>query len=89
MKPCTICFKCQGLPEQHITTEKSTLFIDLKVNMQYKTSINKKNKMDKAYKHLQSQGHIKMAYHCSKFNAYCLLTCREHATLIFAFANPL
>ena len=24
-------------------------------------------------KHLQSQGHVKIAYHCSKFNAYCLL----------------
>ena len=32
------------------------------------------NKMaGKPYKHLQSQGLVKMGYHCSKFNAYCSL----------------
>ena len=29
---------------------------------------------------LQSQGHVKMTYRCSKCNAYWLLSCREHAT---------
>ena len=45
----------------------------------------KKKKLDKPYKRLQSPGedHVKMAYRCSKFNAYCLFRCREHAALIF------
>ena len=30
----------------------------------------------------------KMAYRCRKFNAYCLLSCREHAKLIFLFWRP-
>ena len=43
-----------------------------------------KNKLDKPYKRVQSQGqgHVKIAYRCRTFNAYCLLSCREHATLI-------
>ena len=32
-----------------------------------------KNEMVKPYTVLQSQGHVKMAYRCSKFNAYYLL----------------
>ena len=32
----------------------------------------KTNKVGKPYKHLQSQGYIKMAYCCSKFNAFSL-----------------
>ena len=52
--------------------------------------------MDKPYKRLQSQGQgqvkniKKKAYRCSQFNAYCLLSCRGHATLIFLnFVDPL
>ena len=34
------------------------------------------NKLGKQYKRLPSQGHVKMAYRCGKFNAYCLLSSR-------------
>ena len=54
----------------------------------------KANKLDKPNKRLQSQGHVKRGLQLykkvyiiiiiiiSKFNAYCLHSCREHATLI-------
>ena len=29
----------------------------------------------KPYTRLPSLGHVKMAYRCSKFNAYCLFSC--------------
>ena len=36
--------------------------------------VQNKTLVGKPHKHkLQSQGHVKMAYCCSKFNAYCLL----------------
>ena len=48
-----------------------------------------KNEMVKPYQRLQSQGYVKMAYRCSKLNAYFLLSCREHATLIcFCLCRP-
>ena len=43
-----------------------------------KSCREKINKMDKPYKRLQSQGHVKWP----TVIAYCLLSCREHATLI-------
>ena len=46
-----------------------------------------RNKLDKPYKRLQSQGHVKKkkkAYRCcSKFNNCCLLSCRNSSTLNF------
>ena len=47
------------------------------------------NQMVKPYKRLQSQGqgHVQVAYLCSKFNDYGLLSCREHATLICLTLN--
>ena len=41
--------------------------------------------MVKTYKRFQSQGHVKnniMAYSCNKFNAYCLLSCRDNSMQI-------
>ena len=34
-----------------------------------------KKEMAKPYKYFQSQGHVKMAYRCSKCNAYYLVSC--------------
>ena len=43
----------------------------------YKRSLKKPTpiKMVKPYQRYQSQGHVKTSYRCSKFNAYCLLSC--------------
>ena len=46
------------------------------------------NQVLKPYERFQSQGHVKMAYRCSKFNAYCLLSCRDNSTLIFCLCQP-
>ena len=48
----------------------------------------KKKKGGQLYKHLPSQGHVKMAYRYSKFNAYCLFSCQDRAKLIFFWALP-
>ena len=70
-------------------------WLDLLLSLHHKISNSdcilekgKKN-VDKPYKHLQShvQGHIKMAYRCSKFNAYCLLNCQEQAMLVFSICR--
>ena len=38
---------------------------------------------------LKSQGHVKkIAYRCSKLNAYCLLSCRNNSTLISCLYRP-
>ena len=44
------------------------------------------NKLDKPYNDIhvcKVKIKVKMAYRCSKFNAYCLHSCREHATMIY------
>ena len=43
--------------------------------------------MFKLYNSFQSQGHVKMAYRCSKFIAYYLLSC-DNSTLIFFLCRP-
>ena len=68
-------------------------FTTLRIVENFTNATRKKRKRSTSHnKRLQSQGqgHVKMDYRCSNFNAYFLLSCREHATLIvFAFADPL
>ena len=43
--------------------------------------------MVKPYTRLHTQGHLQMAYRCGMFDAYCLLSCREQAMLIFCLCR--
>ena len=43
----------------------------------------KRKQNGKAHKRLQSQGHVRMAYRCSKFNANSLLIWQKEKTLYF------
>ena len=55
------------------------------------SNLNKKQGRQAVYKSLQSQGQgqrKQKAYRCSKHNAYCLLSCREHATMILCLCRP-
>ena len=69
------------------TSKNSTFYVLLARGVEGGGEGGGGDKMVKPYKRLRSQSHVnkekeKKAYRCSKFNAYCLLSCREHATLI-------